>query len=182
MNVVWRKIWRDLWRNKLRTFLVVLATAVGVFALGFVYGTSGMLRTRLTESYQATVPAHLTFYTSLFQEQVVDTIRHEPGVADAQGEIVTSVRWKLEGDKNWRDGYVVARPDYNAQRVALFQLVQGRWPEPASNKRGLAIERLSSRYWKIPVGGQVIIEVGRYERNLPIEDFSSSAEAIAGGA
>jgi cell division protein FtsX len=32
--MAWRKVWRDLWNNKLRTFLVVLATTVGIFALG----------------------------------------------------------------------------------------------------------------------------------------------------
>jgi len=30
----WRKVLRDLWGNKFRTLLVVLSTAVGVFALG----------------------------------------------------------------------------------------------------------------------------------------------------
>ena len=36
MSVVWRKVWRDLWHNKLRTLLVILATATGVFSLGLV--------------------------------------------------------------------------------------------------------------------------------------------------
>jgi len=177
MSVVWRKIWRDLWNSKFRTFLVVLSTTVGVFALGFVYGTSGVLRTRLTESFQAHVPAHLTFYTSMFQPELVDTIRHEPGVADAEGMFVASIRWKLEGEKNWRDGTLFARPDYTAQRVNLYELVDGRWPDQSLNKRALAVERLSSGYWKIPIGSEIIVEYGRDERRLPIEGLVRHPQA-----
>jgi len=172
MSITWRKIWRDLWRNKFRTFLVVLSTTVGVFALGFVYGTSGVLRARLTESYQASVPAHLVFYTSMYQPELVDTLRHEPGVADAEGMFAASIRWKLEGEKNWRNGTMFARPDYAAQRVHRFELVQGVWPDQSSNKRALAVERLSASYWKIPVGGKVIFEYGRDERELSIEGIA----------
>ena len=43
MSIVWRKVWRDLWRNKLRTLLVVFATAAGVLALGLVFGMSGVM-------------------------------------------------------------------------------------------------------------------------------------------
>jgi putative ABC transport system permease protein len=172
VSISWRKIWRDLWRNKFRTFLVVLSTTVGVFALGFVYGTSGVLRERLTESYQASIPAHLAFYTSMYQPELVDTLRNEPGVADAEGVFVTSIRWKLPGEKVWRNGTLVSRPDYEAQRVNLFELTQGVWPDQALDKRALAVERMSAEYWKIPVGGKVVLEYGRDERELSIEGIA----------
>ena len=38
MSVIWRKTLRDLAANKARTALVVISTAVGVFALGLVFG------------------------------------------------------------------------------------------------------------------------------------------------
>jgi putative ABC transport system permease protein len=50
MSMAWRKVWRDLWSNKLRTFLVVLATTVGIFALGLVFGLSAVMRAEMTES------------------------------------------------------------------------------------------------------------------------------------
>ena len=46
MSIIWHKVRRDLWRNKLRTFLIVLSTGVGVFSLGFVYGTSDVLQAK----------------------------------------------------------------------------------------------------------------------------------------
>ena len=36
LSIRWGKVWRDLWGNKARTLLVVLSTAVGIFAFGTV--------------------------------------------------------------------------------------------------------------------------------------------------
>ena len=165
MSIIWRKVWRDLWRNKFRTCLVVLSTAVGVFALGFVFGLSGVMRARMTESHLATVPAHLTFYTSTFDQDVVDTILNEPGVADAQGEVTASFRWKLEGETEWRDGNMVAYADYEAQYMNLLDLLDGHWPA----ERTLAVERMTSRHFHVPLGTTILVEFGRRERSLPVE-------------
>ena len=62
MSVVWRKIWRDLARDKARTALVVLSTAAGVFALGLVFGLSGVLRAQILGSYRGSIPAHITLW------------------------------------------------------------------------------------------------------------------------
>jgi putative ABC transport system permease protein len=173
MSVIWRKVWRDLWQNKFRTALIVLAIAVGVFALGFVYGTSGVMRTRMTESHKASRFPHITFYTSRFDREVVETILREPGVADAEGETLTGIRWKLEGQEDWKDGYVTARDDYQAQRMNLFELVQGEWPDSGTSQsltnHVLAAERLSAKHFDVPMGTTILIEYGRHERQIPIE-------------
>jgi putative ABC transport system permease protein len=165
MSIVWRKVWRDLWDNKLRTFLVVLSTAVGVFALGLVFGLSDVMRTRMTESHRASLFPHIIFYTGSFDQDVVEAIQREPGVADAEGEDGTSLRWKFEGETDWRDGYVLARDDYETQRMNLLGLLGGRWPAG----RKLAVERLSSQYFGVPMGATILVEFGRNERRLPVE-------------
>jgi len=38
MRPRWKKVLADLWDNKLRTVLVVLSIAVGVFAVGMIAG------------------------------------------------------------------------------------------------------------------------------------------------
>jgi len=165
MSVIWRKVWRDLWRNKFRTILVVFSTAVGIFALGFVYGTSDVLRAQLTASHKACLFPHVAFYTGLLDRDVVDAMRHEPGVADAEGERVAAIRWKLEGETDWRDGTVNARADYDAQRMNLYELLDGAWPDG----RRLAVERLSSRHFGVSPGATIVVEFGRSERRLPVD-------------
>ena len=51
-GVVWKKVWRDLTHSKARTALAVLSTAVGVFALGLVFGMSGTMRAQMAEKDQ----------------------------------------------------------------------------------------------------------------------------------
>ena len=173
MSVIWRKVWRDLWLNKFRTALIVLSTAVGVFALGFVFGTAGVMRTRMTESHIASRFPHITLYTSRFGREVVEIIRREPGVVDAEGETLTGIRWKLEGQEDWRDGYVTARDNYETQRMNLFELVRGEWPDAeaaqSQTRRVLAVERLSTTHFKVPMGTTILIEYGHHERQIPIE-------------
>ncbi len=164
MSIIWRKIWRDLWHNKFRTFLIVLSTAVGVFSLGFVYGTSDLMQAKMTESHEASLFPHIVFYTGIFDREAVDVILREEGVVDAEGQRVANFRWKLEGETDWRDGILYTRDDYEAQRMDLFELLNGRWPDG----RELAVERLGSRHFGVPLGTTILIEFGRTERSLPI--------------
>ena len=108
-SVVWKKVWRDLAHNKARTALAVLSTAVGVFALGLVFGLSGAMKAQLTATHLQAMPAHISFWGGPFSPDVVHAIEREPGVIDAEGEIVSSFRWKFEGEEGWRGGDVVAR-------------------------------------------------------------------------
>ena len=94
MSIAWRKVWRDLWHNKFRTVLVVLSTAVGVFALGLVFGMSGVMRARMTESHQESNAPHIEMYTSLIDQDVIEAVLREPGVAAVEGEVRDGFRWK----------------------------------------------------------------------------------------
>ena len=51
MNVVLKKVWRDLMDNKVRTVLVVLSIAVGVFALGLVFNMRDAVQAWMLEDY-----------------------------------------------------------------------------------------------------------------------------------
>ena len=154
MGVVWSKVWRDLGQNKARTALAVLSIAVGVFALGFIYGAHGLMKARLTEDYRASRPAHVHLWGSVLDQELIETVLHEPGVAEADSRVESIVRWRLEGETEWRNGQLLARPDYEAQRVNLIDLAEGDWP----SKRALAVERQSSRHFGLPVGSSIVVE------------------------
>ncbi len=177
MSIVWRKIRRDMWRSKLRTFLVVLSTTVGVFALGFVYGVSGVLTDRITASHKESVPDHLTFFTSTFDREVVETMLRQPGVVDAEGVALTLVRWKTEGEADWENGIVIARSDYEAQRMNRCELLDGEWPGAWIAGHGVAVERMTARSGNVPVGGTVILEFEGKERQMPVEGIARDPQA-----
>jgi putative ABC transport system permease protein len=143
---------------------VVLSTAVGVFALGLVFGSSGVMRARMTESHQESHPPHIEMYTSLFDLDTLETVLREPGVAEVEAERRASFRWKREGESDWHDGTLIARPDCKEQRMYPIQLLEGEWPAG----RDLAMERLSADYYHLPIGTTILVEVGERERRLTI--------------
>jgi putative ABC transport system permease protein len=165
MGAIWSKVWRDLVHNKARTVLVVLSTAVGVFALGLTFGLSGVMSERMTATHRETITAHIIFSGGPFTQETVDAIRREPGVLDTQGEIDTSIRWKLPGEDEWRRADLIARADYEAQRMELLRLLDGRWPE----ERVLGAERLAAAYYGVEPGSTILVEFGQREREVKIE-------------
>jgi putative ABC transport system permease protein len=152
----WRKVFGDLWTNKLRTLLVVLSVAVGVFAVG-VIDTSGTILSRdLAASYAAVSPASATIYTTTsFEEDLVQSIRGMSQVREAEGRHSVTLRFRV-GPDEWRTMQLWAIPDYGQMRVDRITPERGRWPPP---EREMAIERASLDYMKADVGDIVQIEM-----------------------
>ena len=171
MSVIWHKVWRDLAHNRVRTALVVLSIAVGVFALGVVFGARGVIDVYLARESEASQAANVTFKGDRLGEQTVEAALREPGVTDAELETVAFIRWRLPQETEWQQGTLVARPDYASQRVSRVELLEGNWPGesigPRRNAPGafaLAVERQSSKYFDIPLGASIVVEVGHGEQ------------------
>jgi putative ABC transport system permease protein len=166
MGVTWRKVCRDLAHNKARTLLVVLATAVGVYSIGMVFGMSSMSRERLTESHKSVAMAHIRFWTSTpFDQDVIDALLRDPEIADSEGAIRGELRWRFGGETGWRVGDLIARADYEAQRINRVDLLEGYWPSAHT----LAVERLSWNYYDIAPGMDIEVDFGSRVRMLSVE-------------
>ena len=98
MNVVWRKVWRDLMGNKVRTILVVLSIAVGVFAVGAVTHTFTIVSQELAITYPKANPAAATIYTEAFDDDLVQMVRRMPGVGEVEPRTMTAVQMQV-GDR-----------------------------------------------------------------------------------
>src|SRR5512135_1822285 len=81
----WRKILSDLWSNKSRTLLVALSIAVGVFAVGMVSSTYFIMVTDVKNDFLAANPHDSMIILSPFDDDLLATVRHIPGVALAEG-------------------------------------------------------------------------------------------------
>ena len=62
MSVIWQKVWFDLWSNKLRTLLAVISIAVGVFAVGTIFGMDDQMISAMDRSHHADMPQHFTVH------------------------------------------------------------------------------------------------------------------------
>lgn len=164
-NPRWRKVLRDLWGNKVRTILVILSIAIGVFAIGMIVGTQVILSEELAENYAKTDPASAILFPNGFDEDLVFAIRRMDEVADAEGR--RSVRFRVQvGPDEWKNMSMDVIADYDDIRLNKIKPVSGEWP-PSRN--AILIERASLPLVNAEVGEMVTVEDadGRL-REMPI--------------
>lgn len=165
MSVIWAKVWFDLWHSKLRTLLAVLSIAAGVFAVGATFGLSDLLLSGMDAAHQAVTPSHIQMYLNQYVDRdTILALRKVPGVAGVEPDNEIDIRYKTAPGASWKDGLLVERDNYAAQTYDVVQLKEGVWPA----RDGVGIERLTSQYYHMDIGDQVIFEVNKREKSLPI--------------
>jgi putative ABC transport system permease protein len=165
MSVIWRKVWSDIWDNKVRTILAIVSIAAGVFAVGAIFGMVDQLLRGMDTAHQASSPSHIQMYLNDYVDR--DTalrLKKIPGVENLEVMNEVTVRYKIHPEDEWRRGSMVMRDDYGRQTYDTVQLKEGEWPQ----KNFIGIERLSSQFFGVEVGDEVIFEVGKTQRALRI--------------
>ncbi|MBE7550797.1 MAG: ABC transporter permease [Anaerolineales bacterium] len=165
MSVIWNKVWFDLWNNKVRTALAVLSIAIGVFAIGAIFGMVDQLLSGMDRAHQAVVPSH--FFMALSERidrETADRLEDIPGVEDIEVMNEVAVRYKIHSEDEWRAARLLMRDDYEDQTYDTLQLKEGVWPE----KDDFAIERLSSQFFGVELGDKVILELDKTDRAFRI--------------
>ena len=159
----WRKVLVDLWGNKAQTLLVVASIAVGVFAIGVIAGTYGILSEDLNASYAATNPANVSLVTSPFDPGFVDAIERVDGVAVAEGRREVTVRVQV-GAGEWDTLKLVAIPDYAEMQIhrlvpsPISGFAEGSTPR-VPDDREVALERKTLAKLGAAVGDILTIEL-----------------------
>lgn len=135
----WRKAWRDLWGHKLRSLLVILSIAIGIFAFGLILGARHTITSELPRHYLSVVPASAILHTSPVDEATIEAIQRLPQVAVAEGRVSARLRF-LNGDGQWHDIQLFAHEDLAISQVDIVHPLSGSWP-PAQDE--ILIERNS---------------------------------------
>lgn len=152
----WRKVLRDLWANRLRTILMVITIAAGVFAIGTIGAAGLALQRQLPTQYRAIAPAHILFTTSAFEPGLADSIESIDGVVTAEARRSLPVRMQADpAADTWRDLGLYGIPDFDDIHVTKILYVSGAWPPPTGT---MLIERGSMDYLKLQVGQEVTIK------------------------
>lgn len=152
MKPRWRKVCIDLWENKIRTSLVVLSIAVGVFAVGMISDAYLILVKASEETYKSTNPFSAALITSPFDVDLVNTIRKMPEIKDAAGRRVQQMR--IHVNEKWYTMDLSAL-DFDDPRVNLLESTQGSYPP---QDRQLLIDETAAAITSITMGDMVLIE------------------------
>ncbi len=165
MSVIWYKVWFDLWHHKGRSILVILSISAGVFAVGAIFGMVDQLLSAMDRAHQSVNPSHVNIILRDYvNDEVLDDLRTIPGVAGIYPMNQISVRYKLNPDDPWQLGTLNERPNYGDQTYDIVELTDGAWPAD----RQIAVERLSSQYFDIQPGSEVIFEKNLAETRLKV--------------
>lgn len=153
----WRKVARDLVAHKLRTLLVVLSIAVGIFAILVVMGGRGILVAAFDTNFAKSNPSNATLATSGFDQMLVDRVRRSADVADAEGRRTVTLQY--------RPGDVVGVPDPPAQ-ITQAQRSQSISLTAAKDWNASRLERVfpqgATTTWP-PARDEVVLEVSDQE-------------------
>lgn len=167
----WAKIGRDLTAHKVRTALVVLSIAVGVFAILVVLGGRGMLIESFDTNFPASAPANAFFNTSDFDEQLVHAVERQPGIRAAEGRRAADLRYRpgdLTGVEEPAAGETVAERAKSIEIVASGDWATARvervfpdegvtWP-PAPGE--IVVERSATQEVQLKAGDLITVDLG----------------------
>ncbi|MGD8475289.1 MAG: ABC transporter permease, partial [Anaerolineae bacterium] len=92
LSTRWRKVLTDLWRNRIRTLIVAMAIAVGVYAIGVVLNTRELVVREYTADQNDSLMAAAILHTTPFDEDLAERAGELPGVASAEGRSQVRVR------------------------------------------------------------------------------------------
>jgi putative ABC transport system permease protein len=139
----------------MRTVLVVLSIAVGVFAVGTIAGANALLKQWLEEKYLASRPASATISAAAFDDDLVDSIRQMPGIADAEARRSITARLRT-GPETYRELQLTAISDFEDQRLDFVTPEPGAaWPP---SRGEMLLERSSLTLAAVPTAGDVQVQ------------------------
>lgn len=165
------KVLRDLWLNRGRMVLIILAIAVGIFAVGVLGATAGTLSEELPARYREIDPAHIVFTTTLFESELAEGIARRPGIAQVEARRMLSVRLLVDAEQNiWRDLFIFGIEDFKEMRVYRLWPVGGDWPPP---KGSVLMERGSLAYLGLSQGQEIVVRTPEGKRRtMPISGLA----------
>ncbi|HEY3318076.1 MAG TPA: ABC transporter permease [Coriobacteriia bacterium] len=151
----WRKVFRDLTAHKVRTLLVTLSIAVGIFAAAVMLGGRAVLLRSLETSFPASDPSGITFYTMPFDNLLVKAVERHADVVAAEGRHQAQLKFRLAGEREWRNVSLTAIEDFDHVKVGKLD----RDPNTPWPKRGeVLIERASREFIGAQPGDEIEVK------------------------
>lgn len=162
----WRKVLRDLQGNIVRTILVVLSIAVGVFAIGMILGTNEVISRDLPDTYADKNPAHAELNVAPFDPELLETLSNVDGVREIYARrdfLVTQIGKNGEISQDEKPLRISFYPDIAKISVNKIVPQAGAWP-PDPNT--ILVERTALEFMDVALGDTILIETpsGRKRR------------------
>ena len=128
IRIRWYKVISDLWSHRMRTLIVSLAVAVGVYAVGSILAAQTLMLREFHSDRDDAQLANAIVFTQPFDAKLAELVQAEaPGVVAAEGRESLRARVAVNAELR-RSIELVAVDDFANMRVDSYPLVEGRWP------------------------------------------------------
>jgi putative ABC transport system permease protein len=179
----WKKVARDLTAHRVRTALVVLSIAIGVFAIAVVMGGREILLREFDVDFAVSAPPSAEFMTSDFSAQLPQHIAERKDVRAAEGRRKVSVRYTDkasapdEPTAGWDALQLSAVPEFD--RSGVQRLVKEEYTSWPPRPGGLILEKSALQVGRFSVGETVTVEgPGGKRAELRIEGFAHDINQV----
>ncbi len=150
----WKKLWRDLLVARGRMGMMVLAIAVSIFGVGTILSAYTILTREISRNYLGTNPASAFIELDRVDDTVINTVRQQPGIADAEATSWVVARVKVKPDQ-WMTLLLFVVKDFNATRIDKFLPESGQWPAPQNT---IMLEREALKLIKANIGDLLTVQ------------------------
>ncbi len=150
----WKKVAGDIVQSQGRLAMMVVAIAVGVFAVAAISTAYAILSRELDRGYLATNPATALLDVDHLDEAAVAVVKQQPGIAWAEAAGRISGRVEVRAGE-WLPVLLFVVPDFNDLRIATMRLEAGQWPSGAD---GIVLERTAVSVANTTLGSAITVQ------------------------
>jgi putative ABC transport system permease protein len=161
----WKKLGGDIDQARGRLLMMVVAIAVGVFAVASISTAYTIVKREIARGYLSTNPADALLDAQGLDETVLAGVRAQPGIQWAEAASRLTGRVEIRSHE-WLPLLLFVVPDLSAARISTVRLEAGRWP---SAPDGILIERTAIPVANTAVGRQITVQTPNgVERTLTV--------------
>lgn len=168
MSVTLKKVWKDITHKKLRSALVVMSIAIGVFGISAVLGTGAQLNEQIRADYLNSNPADIVAFTGYVSHELLADVSALPNVAAAEGALIFNTRWRQ--NLQWETLLIEAGANLNERQIDLVNVSEGS----KYGSGGILVERTAQDLYALSTGQAVIIQTPSGEETITIDGFGKS--------
>jgi len=150
----WRKLRGDIAQTQGRLSMMVIAIAVGVFAVASISTAYTILEREIVRNYLSTNPAAAVIDLDGIDQRVIAGVRARADITGAEAAGRVTGRVKV-GPNEWLPLLLFVVPDFHAARISTVRLEAGRWPTEAD---GIILERTAVPVANTALGHEISVQ------------------------
>jgi putative ABC transport system permease protein len=151
----WKKLGGDIEQARGRLLMMVIAIAVGVFAVASISTAYTILKREIARNYLATNPAAALLDVDHLDEAVLAGVRAQAGItwAEAGGELTGRVEVRPDA---WLPLRLFVAPNLGTARISTVRLEAGQWPTVPG---GIILERTAMSVANTAIDHEITVQM-----------------------